>query len=136
VVEKSLSAVPRMRAASRTSSASTSQISATLSGGYCATVCLRASKPVVWSLTYASSYQPLATTSCRRPFMIAMLVPFLTARWTSALFAAGVGRGSTTTSLNGFGPSSLSSIRIHRTVCVSETLCPKRARVSQWSMSE
>ena len=79
--------------------------------------------------------QPWAMTSCRMSFISATFVPGLGARCTVALFATGVGRGSTQITCGGFGPARRSRMRVHSTVWVSAILCPYRAMTSAWSTS-
>jgi hypothetical protein len=89
----------------------------------------------VCASTKSRSIQPFASSSCWIAFSSATFVPLRIGSQTSASRAAGVGRGSTTTSFGRSRPCSLSSIRIQSTVCVSATLWPTRKSVSHTSMS-
>ena len=80
------------------SGSSRPQIPATYSGVYFFTVAASSSKPSHRVLIYSFASSPSLSITCIKPLRMAILVPGLICRYTSAYFANSISRGSTTTS--------------------------------------
>jgi hypothetical protein len=134
-VDTSLGAVPSTSAASSMRAAGTSVTDDVRSGVQRSTVRSSTENPCVCRSMYSRSTQPFLTTRCSSPFISATLVPSRGDRWTDALSADAVVRGSTTTMRGGLGPASRSNMRIHMTVCCDAGLWPTMNSASVVSMS-